>query len=137
HAVLVFAEFFHARHHALGLLLGVIHALFIGAFFVGDEFQKERNIVGAAFVANAFHPGMLDVVYLVAFHGIVIKQNLDAIGARFFQAADRPVIEQIGEAAGSIGVVAGFFIREQQARGLAARASGRQSPLRVEQNGAG
>ena len=70
-------------------------------------------------------------------NGRVVEQNLDAIGAGFFQAAGGPVVEQIGQAAGAGLVVAGLFIGEQQAGILGAALGGGQSPLGIEQDGAG
>ena len=61
-AVAVFAELAHALGDDLRLLLGVLEALFVGAFFVADELEEERNVVGAALVADALDPGVLLVV---------------------------------------------------------------------------
>ncbi len=70
-------------------------------------------------------------------NGSVVEQNLEAVGAGFFQAADRPVVEQIAEAAGAGLVVSGLFIGQQQAGILGAALGGGQSPLGIEQDGAG
>ena len=58
-AVAVFAELAHALGDDLRLLLGVLEALLVGAFFVADELEEERDVVGAALVADALDPGML------------------------------------------------------------------------------
>ncbi len=79
----------------------------------------------------------LIVVDVLGIVGRVVEQNLDAVRARFFQAAGGPVIEQIGEAAGAGLVVSGLFIGEQQAGVLGAALGGGQSPLGVEQDGGG
>ena len=76
----------------------------------------------------------VDVLGIV---GRVVEQNLDAIGARFFQAAGRPEVEQIGQAAGAGLVVSGLFVGEQQAGILGAALGGGQSPLGIEQDGGG
>ena len=76
----------------------------------------------------------------LTFFGIerrVVEQNLHAVGAGFFQAARGPVIEQVAEAARAGLVVAGLFIGEQQAGILGAALGGGQSPLGIEQDGAG
>ncbi len=80
---------------------------------------------------------MLLIVYVLGIERGVVEQNLDAVGARFFQASDGPVIQQVGQAAGSIGVISSFFVGEQQAGIFGAAFGGGQSPLRVEQDGAG
>ena len=80
---------------------------------------------------------MLEVIDVLGIERRVVEQDLDAVGAGFLQAADRPVIEQVGQAAGAGLVVAGLLIGEQQAGVLGAALGGGQSPLGVEQDGAG
>ena len=120
-----------------GFFLRIFETLFVGAFLVADKLEEVRNVVGAALVADALDPGMLPVVDVLGVVGSVVKQNLDAIGASFFQAAGRPVIEQIGQAAGAGLVVSGLFVGEQQAGILGAPLRSGQSPLGVEQDGSG
>src|SRR4029077_7962862 len=136
-AIAVFAEFLHALDYDLWLLFGIGEALFVGAFFVADELEKIRNIVGAAFVADALDPGVLLVIDVFGIKGRVIKQNLDAVGASLFQAAGGPVVKQLSQTARASCTVAGFFGGQQQAGILCAALRGRQSPLGIEQNGAG
>ena len=69
--------------------------------------------------------------------GRVVEQDLHAVGAGFFQAARGPYVEQVGQAAGAGLVVSSLFIGEQQAGVLGAALGGGQSPLGVEQDGAG
>ena len=85
-AVLVLGELGHGRLHDLGLFLCVLQALFIGAFFVSNELEEEGNIVGAAFVAKALHPGMLDVIDLLRIKRRVVQQDLDTVRSGFLQA---------------------------------------------------
>ena len=56
--------------------------------------------------------------------------------ASFRRRADQ-CVEQIGQAARAGLVVSGLFIGKQQAGILGAALGGRQSPLRIEQDGAG
>src|SRR5450755_1542707 len=137
HAVAVFGEFFHAPGYDQGLLLGVLKALFVGALFIADEFQEERNVVGAALVAQALYPGMLLVVYILGIEWRVVKQNLDAIGAGVFEALRGPMVEQIAQTAGASLVVSRLLIGEQQAGILGAALGGGETPLGIEQNGGG
>ena len=109
-AVAIFAELAHALGHDLRLFLGVFETLLVCSFFVANKLQEKRNVVGAAFVADAFHPRMLLVVYFFGVEGRVVKQNFDAVRTRFFQTSRGPVIEQVAEAAGAGFVVSGFFV---------------------------
>jgi len=52
--------------------------------------KEEWNVVTAAFVSDTFYPGMLFVVDVFGVERTVVQQNLQAIGARFFQPAHRP-----------------------------------------------
>ena len=68
--------------------------------------------------------------------GRVVEQDLDAVGAGFLQAADRPHIEQIGQPTGGCGIVAGLLVGQQQASVVAVLR--RFEPiLGVEQDGRG
>ena len=136
-AVAVFAEFAHALGDDVRFLLGVLEPFLVRAFFVADELEEERDVVGAALVADALDPGVLLVVDVFRIIRRVVEQNLDAVRARFFQAPRRPVIEQIAQAPGSGLVVAGLFVSQQQAGVLGAPLRSRQSPLGIEQDGAG
>ena len=66
----------------------------------------------------------------------VVEQDLDAVGAGFLEAADAPDVEQVGQAAGGVGVVAGLLIGEQKALAVAVLGGG-QAVLGVEQDGGG
>ncbi len=118
-------------------LLGVIEALFVGAFLVTHELQEVGDVVGAAFVADALDPGVLDLIDVLGIVGGVVQQDLDAVGAGFFQAARGPYVEQVGQAARTGLVVSGLFISQQQAGVLGAALGGGESPLGIEQNGGG
>src|SRR5581483_2654970 len=111
-AVAVFAELLHALHYDLRLLSGVVQSLLIGAFFVSNELEKEWDVVGAAFVANAFYPGMLLLIHILRIEGRVVEENFDAISASFFQATGGPKIEQVGQTSRAGFVVSGLFIRQ-------------------------
>ena len=104
---------------------------------VSDEFEKVRNVLSAAFVADAFNEGVLLIVDFFGIERRVVDEYLDAIRARFFQPTDRPVIEEVGNAPGPVVVVSRLFVRKQQARTFVAALRGRQSVLRIEQDSAG
>ena len=80
---------------------------------------------------------MLLVVDILGIVGSVVEQNLYAVGAGFFQAASRPVVEQIAQAPGPGFIVARLFIGEQQAGIFRAALGGGKSPLGIEQDGGG
>ena len=80
---------------------------------------------------------MLDVVSLLGIERRVVEQDLDAVGASFFQSLYGPMVEQIAEAARTGLVVPSLFIGEQQAGTFRATPRSRQSPLGVEKNSAG
>ncbi len=63
----------------------------------------------------------------------VVEQDLDAVGAGFLEAANAPDVEQVGQAAGGLRVVAGLLVGEQQA-GVVAQLGGGQAELGIEQN---
>src|SRR5208282_3451801 len=136
-AIAVFGELAHTFDDRLRFLLREVEALLVHAFFVSNELQEERDVIGAAFVAQPLDPSVLLVVSFFWIKRRVVEQNLDAIRARLFQAAHRPMIQQVAQASGSGLVVAGLFIRQQQAGILRAPLRSRQSPLGIEQDGAG
>ena len=136
-AIAVFAEFLHALDYDLWLLFGIGEALLVGAFFVADELKKIRNIVGAAFVADALDPGVLLVIDVLGIKRGVVEENLDAVGPRFLQSARRPVIEQVRQPAGAGLVVPGFFVGQQQSGVFCPALGSRQTPLGIEQDGGG
>ena len=70
------------------------------------------------------------------FEGGVVEEDLDAVGAGFLEAADAPDVEQVGQAAGGGGVVAGLLVGEQEALAVAVLGGG-QAELGVEQDGGG
>ncbi len=84
-----------------GFLRAYSTDLFVAALgVVADELEEERDVVGAALVADALDPGVLEVVDLGLLERRVVEQDLDAVGAGFLQAADAPDVEQVGQAAG-------------------------------------
>ncbi len=83
-AVAVFAELTHAFGNDLRFLLCVFQSLLIRALLIPDKFQEVRNIIRAALIPNALHPGMLFIVNIFGIERRVVKQNLDAVRARFF-----------------------------------------------------
>src|SRR5262249_28753719 len=103
--------------HALGddmrFLLGVVQALLISAFLISDELEEKRDVVGSALVANPFNPGVLGLIDILRIVRCVIQKNLHTVSASFFQAASRPVIEPIGQAAGTSLVISSLLIGEQ------------------------
>ena len=66
----------------------------------------------------------------------VVEQDLDAVGAGFLEAANAPDVEQVGQAAGGCGVVAGLLVGEQEALAVAVLGGG-EAVLGVEQDGGG
>src|SRR5207302_5478476 len=104
----------------LRLFLGKLKALLVGAFFIADEFEEERNVVCAAFVAETLNPRMFFVVDVLGIERRVIKQDLDAVSAGFFQTPHGPMVEQIAKAAGPGFVISSLLVREQQASVLGA-----------------
>ena len=137
YAIPILAELAHALGHNLRLFLRVFQTLFIRAFFVTNKFQKVRNVIGPALIANALHPRMLLIVHFLGIERSVIKQNLHAVRARLFQPPRRPVIQQISQPPRPGLVVTRLFISQQQPRILRPPLRSRQSPLRVEQYRAG
>ena len=137
HAIAVLAELLHAGGNNLGLFLGVVQALFVGALFVAHEFEEERNVIGAAFVADPLDPCMLLVIDVLGIEGRVVKQDLQAVRARFLQAAHRPQIQQVAQAPRAGLVISCLLVSQQQPRILGAPLGRRQPPLRIEQDGAG
>ena len=61
-AVAVLGELGHAAGDDLRLLLRELEALLVGALFIADELEEERDVVGAALVADALDPRVLLVV---------------------------------------------------------------------------
>src|ERR1700751_744632 len=119
-AVLLLAELGHGAGDDVGLGLGVGDGLLVAALVViADELEEERDVVGAALVTDALDKGVLAIVDVGLLHRGVEEEDLDTVGAGFLEAADRPVVEQIGEAAGGGGVVAALLIGEQEALAVA------------------
>ena len=91
-------------------------ALLVAALrVVADEFEEERNVVSFALGANAFNERVLDVVHISRGVRGVIEQNLDGIRAHFLDPLYGQVGEKIGHAVLVRGIVAGFFVGQQQA----------------------
>jgi hypothetical protein len=103
---------------------------------VADELEEEGDVVGDAFVGDALDPSLLVVVDGGLLVGRVVEEDLDAVGASFLEAADAPEVEEIGEAAGEGGVVAGLLIGEEQALAVAVLRGG-QAELGIEEDGRG
>src|ERR1700759_3348121 len=136
-AVLLLAELGHGAGDDVGLGLGVGDGLFVAALVViADELEEEGDVVGAALVTDALDEGVLAVVDLGLLHRRVIEEDLDTVGAGFLEPTDRPVVEQIGEAPGGGGVVAGLLIGEQEALAVAMFGGGK-SELGIEEDGGG
>src|SRR6266702_1187118 len=131
------AELRHGAGDDLRLLLGVGEGLLVAAIgIVANELKEEGDVVGKALVADALDPGLHEVVDVGLLEGGVVEEDLDAIGSGFLQAADGPDVEQIGQATGGVGVVAGLLVREEEAFAVAVFRCG-QAVLWVEQNGGG
>ena len=119
-AVAGLAELGHGAGDDVGLLLGVGDGLLVAAVgVVADELEEEGDVVGEALVADALDPGLLEVVDVGLLEGGVVEEDLDAVGAGFLEAADAPDVEQVGQAAGGVGVVAGLLVGEQEALAVA------------------
>ena len=69
-AVPILRELGHAAGHDLRLLLRELEALLVGAFFVADELEEERDVVGAALVADPLDPRVLLVVDAFGSNGV-------------------------------------------------------------------
>ena len=61
HAVAVLGELTHGVGDDLGLQGGEFGALVFQAFLVADQLEEERDVVGAALVADALGPSLLVV----------------------------------------------------------------------------
>ena len=136
-AVAGLGELLHGAGDDGGFLAGELDGLFVAAVLVvADELEEEGDVVGAALVADALDPGVLDVVDAGLVEGGVVEQDLDAVGAGFGEAANAPEVEQIGEAAMGGGVVAGLLVGEEEAFAVAVLGGG-QAILGIEQDGGG
>jgi hypothetical protein len=116
------------------LLLRELQALFVGTFFVPDELEEERDVVGAALVADPLDPRVLDVVDVLGVFRRVIEQNLDAVSAGFLEPFHRPLVEQIRQPPRTGLVVAGLLVRHQQAGFARATLARRDAELGIQQN---
>jgi len=136
-AVAVFGELLHDSGDDGGLLAGVGCGLFVGTgFVVADEFEEEGDVVGAALVADALDPGVLELVDFGLVEGGVVEEDLDAVGTGFDESADAPDVEQVRKAAGGGGVVAGLLVGEQEAFAVAVLGGG-EAVLGIEEDGRG
>ncbi len=79
---------------------------------------------------------MLLVVDLVLLKRRVVDENLHGVRAGFLEAAYGHQRQQVGLATRAGVVIAALFVAEQQAGTFGARFSSRESPLRIEQDGA-
>ncbi len=119
------AELGHGAGDDLGLLHRVGEGLFIAAVgVVADELEEEGDVVGDALVADALDPGVLEIVDCGLFEGGVVEEDLDAVGAGFLEAADAPEVEEVRQAAGGGGVVAGLLVGEEKALAVAVLGGG-------------
>ena len=133
-AVAVLRELRHARGDDLRLLLRVLEALLVDPFLVADEFEEERDVVGAALVADALHPCVLAIVDVVRIERRVVEKNLHRVGADLAQPPRRPEVEEIRQPARSGLVVAGLLVRHEQTGVAGAPLRRRHAPLRIEEN---
>ena len=118
--VAIFAKLGHGAGDDGGLFLCVGEGFFVAALgVIADEFKEERDVVGEAFVADALDPGVLEIVDGGGLVWAVVEEDLDAVGTGFLEAADGPDVEEVGQTAGSGGVVAGFLIGKKKASGVA------------------
>ena len=62
HSVLGLGKFRHALRDDVGLFARKADALLVAALFVADQFEEERNVYALTFLADALHPGVLDLV---------------------------------------------------------------------------
>ena len=135
HVVLGLTELLHRPGDNLRLAFGVRQALLIlPVNVVADELEEEGNVVGAALVADALDKGMFHIVDVAGLKWAVVEQDLDAVRTGFLQAANRPVVEQIGKSASFRRIVAGLFIGKQKTFAVPLLCRG-QAELRVQQDG--
>src|ERR1039458_9962725 len=137
HAELRTREHLHALLDDLRFLARKLEALLVAAFrIVAHYFEEERDLVGFALGADTLHEGMLHVVDGGVVERRVVDQDLDGVGAPIHQPLHRNVRQQVGQAARLGGVVAGKLVGQQQTGIGGARASGFQTKIGVQQNGA-
>ena len=114
HPVALLGKFRHAASDDFRFLPGKLQRFFVATRrIVAHKLQEEWNIVGPAFVAYAFHEGMLFLVDFFFVQWRVIDEDLHAVGSSFFQPAHRPLIQQVGDAARPGIVVARLLIGQQ------------------------
>src|SRR5271163_2512085 len=77
---------------------------------------------------------MLEVVDAGLLVGGVVEEDLDAVGTGGLEALNAPDVEEVGQAAGGGGVVAGLLVGEQEALAVAVL-GGREAELGVEEDG--
>jgi hypothetical protein len=131
------AELGHGAGDDIRFDFGVGEGLFIAAVDgVTDELEEEGDVVGDALVADAFDPGLLEVIDVGFFEGGVVEEDFDAVSSGFLEATNAPDVEEIGKTAGGGGVVAGFFVGQQEALTVAVLRGGK-AVLGVEQDGGG
>ncbi len=92
--------------------------------------------MGDALVADALDPGLLVVVDGGFFEGRVVEEDLDAVSSGFLQATDAPEVEEVGQAAGGGGVVAGLLVGEEKTLAVAVLGGG-ETVLRIEEDAGG
>ena len=130
-------KFRHAFCDDVRFLAGKTNSLLVAALFVADELEEKWNVDSNAFRADALDPRMLVLIDRGRVERRVVEQNLDAVRARGYEAADGPDIEKIGQAAGTRVVIAAVFVGEQQTGVLRARKRGGQAVFGIEEDGAG
>jgi hypothetical protein len=92
--------------------------------------------VGDAFISDAFDPGLLEVVDAGLLVGGVLEEDLDAVGSGGLEALDAPDVEEVGQAAGGGGVIAGFLVGEEKTFAVAVFGGG-EAVLRIEEDAGG
>src|SRR6267154_1943572 len=65
-----------------------------------------------------------------------LTEDFDAVGSSFLEAANAPDVEEVGQAAGGGGVVAGLLVGQEEALAVAVLRGG-QAVLGVEEDGGG
>ncbi len=86
-AVAILRELLHGADDDLRLFLRVLEPLLVGALFVADELEEERDVVCAALVADSLDPGVLVIVNRLRLERRVVEQDFQAVGSRFLQPA--------------------------------------------------
>jgi hypothetical protein len=111
--------------------------LALGVILVEDRLEEEGDVLGGALGADPLDEGMLDLVDGRVVEGVVIEQDLDGVRAGRQQPAGAPRRQEVRQAAGDRGVVAGLLVGQQRAAAGGALGERLQPELGVDQDGAG